>query len=172
MVVDTLQVVYIGEIVTSDKPEDVLVAYGLGSCVAVCMYDPVAKVGGMLHALLPTAPRGSKATDRPAKFVDRGVPVLIHLLLGMGARRTRLEAKLCGGAQLLSDPGQASAFGQNGRLNVGKLNVLAAEVALRTAGLRIRGRATGGTVGRTIKLHMLDGRVMVKTLARGEQVLW
>ncbi|MGD8623795.1 MAG: chemotaxis protein CheD [Anaerolineae bacterium] len=172
MLVNTLQVVYIGEIVTSDNPDETLVAYGLGSCVAVCLYDPIAKVGGMLHALLPTAPRGSKATDRPAKFVDRGVPMLTHLLQEMGARQYRMVAKLCGGAQLLSDPAQGPAFSQNGRLNVGKLNVLAADVALRTAGLPIKGRATGGTVGRTVRLHMADGRVTVKTLAHGERVLW
>ena len=87
--IENLRSVPIGEIATSDSAKDVLVAYGLGSCVAVCLYDPVARVGGMLHALLPDAPGGASSENgrdplSAARFVDRGAPLLIETLLKLG----------------------------------------------------------------------------------------
>jgi chemotaxis protein CheD len=164
---DNMRAVPIGEIIVSDAAEDVLVAYGLGSCVAVCLYDPAAQVGGMLHALLPSAPSHNGNNPTPsAKFVDQGTPLLVESLLRLGARRTRLIAQLCGGAQVLSAP----SF-DDGVLNIGQRNVLAAEAALRAARLRIHAQDTGGCSGRTVKLHVANGRVTVKSLGLGEQAL-
>ena len=164
---DNTCTVPIGEIVVSDAAEDALVAYGLGSCVAVCLYDPVAQIGGMLHALLPSAPNNNGNSPPPSpKFVDQGTPLLIESLLKRGAKRNRLVAKLCGGAQVLSAPGF-----ENGMLNIGERNVRAAEVALKAAGLRIQAQDTGGRVGRTVRLHVADGQVTVKDLGQGEQAL-
>ena len=158
-----VQAVQIGEMAASDSPTDVLVAYGLGSCVAVCLYDPVAQVGGMLHALLPTIPNG-QPPGNPAKFVDQGVPLLLESLLELGARRTRLIAKLCGGAQMVGSE-------SNRALNIGRLNVLAVEAALEAVQLKIRAQSTGGHCGRTVKFYLADGTVTVRTLQQGEQVL-
>jgi chemotaxis protein CheD len=153
----------------SKAPEDILVAYGLGSCVAICLYDPVARVGGMLHALLPTAPGTNSRNKNPGKltkFVDQGTPMLIESLLSLGARRTRLIARLCGGAKVLSAPGF-----EEGPLNIGARNVLAAETALQTQRLQIRAQDTGGDTGRTVRLYIADGTVTVKNLGHGEAVL-
>lgn len=172
---ENLHAVFIGEMVVSDNPADVLVAYGLGSCLAVCLYDPIAKVGGMLHALLPTAHGVQRAAPvnlpvtgahtRPTKFLDQGVPLLVEALVALGARPLYLTAKLCGGAQMLS------TANNNHQFNIGGLNLLAAEAALYTARIRIQARATGGHVGRTVKLYLIDGRVTVKTLHENEQIL-
>jgi chemotaxis protein CheD len=125
----------------------------------------------MLHALLPTAPerknnpgpvRG-RSGGNPTKFVDQGTPLLIESLLKRGARRSRLRAHLCGGAQLLD------ALGFNDSLNIGERNVLAAEKALRAAGFRVQGRATGGNVGRTVRLYIANGQVTVRSLEQGER---
>ncbi|MEE8392437.1 MAG: chemotaxis protein CheD [Anaerolineae bacterium] len=159
----------IGEIIASDAPNDVLVAYGLGSCVAVCLYDPVAQVGGLLHALLPTSTgnvfsdNGRKPT--PARFVDQGTPMLIESLVELGAQRSRMIARLCGGARVLS------ALDIVDFLNIGERNVQAAENTLRAEGIPVQAQATGGGIGRTVRLYMADGQVTVKSLARGEQVL-
>jgi chemotaxis protein CheD len=161
-VASNVQVVPIGEMAASGSPADVLVAYGLGSCVAVCLYDPVAKVGGMLHALLPTVPNGKPASN--PKFVDRGVPLLLESLLELGARRSRLIARLCGGAQMLGSE-------SNRTLNIGQLNVLAVEVALKAARLKIHAQTTGGHSGRTVRFYLADGTVTVRTLEQGERVL-
>jgi chemotaxis protein CheD len=167
---ENLRTVPIGEIVVSNDSADILVAYGLGSCVAICLYDPVAHVGGMLHALLPTAPDGSGRKGNPApppsaKFVDQGTPLLIESLLKLGAMRTRLSAQLCGGAQVLSAPGFENS------LNIGERNIMAAEHALEVAGIPIRAQATGGRIGRTTRLHIADGQVTVKSLGRSEQLV-
>ena len=162
-----LRAVTIGAVVTSRVPSEVLVAYGLGSCVAVCLYDPVTRVGGMLHALLPTAPDKRKTKDRRAKFVDEGVPLLIEELTKLGARRSRLIVLMCGGAKVLSIPG----LSDDGALNIGKRNVQAAEAALQAARLRVKAQDTGGNTGRTVKLYIDTGQVTVRSLGRAEQAL-
>ncbi len=158
--------VSIGEIVTSDQPNEVLVAYGLGSCVAVCLYDPVARVGGMAHALLPETPSsGEKAGSGPAKFVDQGVPALLAAVLKLGAQRSRLKIGLCGGGKVLTIPGA------NAQFPIGQRNVEAAEKALRQKGMAIHLQDTGGDTGRTVRLQVSDGQVTVKTFGKGIQVL-
>jgi chemotaxis protein CheD len=161
---DNLRAVPMGEMVVSDAPGDVLVAYGLGSCVTVCLYDPVARVGGMLHALLPSA-NGNGCRGKPTKFADQGVALLINALLEAGARSSRLVVSLCGGARMLS------ASGFNGLLSIGEHNVRSAQAALQVAGLQVQAQDTGGRAGRTVRLYVATGQVTVKTLKRGERVL-
>jgi chemotaxis protein CheD len=158
---EILRIVAIGELAVSQNHEDVLVAYGLGSCVAVCLYDPVRRAGGMLHALLPTAPQGHPQNSLP-KFVDRGVVLLIDALTQLGAKPNHLVAQLCGGAQMLSTPGLSDS------LKIGERNLQAANAALRVAGVPIRARAVGGSTGRTAKLYVADGQVTVKSVGKNE----
>ncbi len=163
---ENMRSVGIGEVITSDTPNDVLVAYGLGSCVAICLYDPVAQVGGMLHALLPTVPNGSTRAGNPLKFVDQGTPLLLMSLSKLGAKRTRLVAQLCGGAQALSAPG----FENDDLSSIGTRNVLAAQAALSAMGIPIKAQATGGRIGRTVRLHIADGQVKIRSLGQDVQV--
>jgi len=171
MTVSNSRVVRIGEFVVSNDPNDVLVAYGLGSCVVVCLYDPMANVGGMLHALLPTAQNENQLAVNPAKFVDQGVPLLLDAVLKQGARRIWLKSSLCGGAQLFNNHLMHNKPGDNGHLNIGQRNVLAAHEALKAAGIRLHAQATGGSAGRTVRLYLADGRTTVKTLGKGEEIL-
>lgn len=164
-VAENLRSVSIGELVVSNSPDDILIAYGLGSCVAVCVYDPVARVSGMIHSLLPTMPQGELLNGTPAKYVDQGIPLLVNQVISLGAQRSRLLVHLCGGAQMLTAPGF------NRALNIGERNVIAAQAGLQAAGLRIRGQATGGNSGRTVKLHVVNGQITVKTLGQGEKPL-
>jgi len=168
---DNLRSVSIGEIATSDTAQDVLVAYGLGSCVAVCLYDPVAQVGGMLHALLPTAPnsvsrRNGHNPPSATRFVDQGTRLLIEALLKRGAQRSRLTAQLCGGAQTLSAPGFTEDM-----WNIGERNVQTAQDTLYAERIWIQAHSTGGGIGRTVRFYIADGRVTVKSLGQGVQVL-
>ena len=166
-----LRPVSIGEIVTSNTDQDVLVAYGLGSCVAVCLYDPVTRVGGMLHALLPSAPdsiTGGNGHNPPSaiRFVDRGTRMLIEAVLKQGAQRGTLVAQLCGGAQTMSALGL-----QDDVLDIGERNVRTARDVLYAENVWIRAHATGGNIGRTARFYIADGRVTVKSLGQGVQVL-
>lgn len=163
---ENLRAVSIGEMIATADLDDVLVAYGLGSCVAVCVYDPVKKVAGMIHSLLPTAndQNGAEAAN-PAKYVDQGVFRLVDSVLALGAQTNRLVVRVAGGAQMLTVPGLSDS------LNIGQRNALAAEMALRKCGLRIKNQDTGGKAGRTVKLYVADGQVTVKTMGQGEQPL-
>ena len=161
---ENVRSVSIGEIIVSKDPNDVLVAYGLGSCVAICLYDSLTHVGGMLHALLPE-PTNGRVGGNPAKFVEQGVPLLIQSVVEMGASRIRLKAQFCGGAQMLSAPGFSDS------LNIGQRNVVAAEGSLKKAGTRITSKDTGGHIGRTARLTVADGAVIVTTRGKDEKSL-
>ncbi|MBN1875193.1 MAG: chemotaxis protein CheD [Anaerolineae bacterium] len=159
--IENIRPVRISDMMVSNHPADVLVAYGLGSCVGVCLYDPVARVGGMLHALLPTMTAGH-TEGMLTKFVDHGIPLLLTAMFDLGAMRYRLAAYLCGGASLL--------LGENFTdvLNIGERNVLMARSVLRAKGIPIKAEATGGSMGRTVRLYIATGLVTVKTMGRRE----
>lgn len=160
-----IRTVPIGEVVATDNTDDVLVAYGLGSCIAICMYDPVALVGGMLHALLPTSPANGREHGNYAKFVDRGIPILIEKLEELGGNHSQLITYLCGGAKMLTIPGE------DDKPHIGERNILAAEYILRESGLKIWARATGGNNGRTLKFFIDTGDAKVSSLGQEEKVL-
>ena len=140
---------------------DDLVAYSLGSCVGICLWDSAAKVAAMAHVVLPTAPAGPIAT--PGKYGDTAVPALLDALARAGAQRFRLQCKIAGGAAVL-------AIGGGGSLpKIGDRNVEAVKAALSKAGLRILGEQTGGNQGRTVRLEPPSGRVLVRTV-RGSEI--
>lgn len=161
----TVHSVSIGEMVVSKNPEDTLVAYGLGSCVAVSMYDPTTKVAGMIHSLLPQASKTNGGANTMAKFVDEGIPLLVETIQKAGANKNRLIVYLCGGAQMLAAPGFKNS------LNIGQRNVETAEAVLKTNGFKIQARSTGGNSGRTVKMQVSSGEITVKTLGEGEKTL-
>jgi chemotaxis protein CheD len=153
--------VSIGEVVVSGAAEDILAAYGVGSCVVVCLYDAEEQLGGMLHALLPVSIRNG-AAESP-KYVTQGIPLLVDALLDLGAKCSRLVAHLGGGAQILNRPGMET------RQPIGKRNVQTAELTLEMMGIPVVGRATGGTVGRTVRLYVKDGLVTVRSVGKQEE---
>jgi chemotaxis protein CheD len=139
--------------VTSDS-EAVLVTYALGSCVAVSAFDPFAKVGGLLHIMLPEC---SLQTERgrwnPYMYADTGVPLLLSQLAREGASKQRLVVRLAGGAQVLDD---------NGLFSIGARNHVSTRKALSKEGVLVRAEAVGGTVSRTVWLDMGSGRFLVR----------
>jgi chemotaxis protein CheD len=149
----------LGDLFTARAGE--LVAYSLGSCVGICLYDPIARVAAMAHVVLPAAP-GPTATP-PGKFADTAVPALLAALQKEGAQKFRLQCKIAGGAAVL-------ALGGGGSLpNIGLRNVEAVKAALAKAGIRIQAEQTGGNQGRTVRLDAATGRVLVRTV-RGTEV--
>ena len=138
-----------------------LVAYSLGSCVGICLWDPLVKVAAMAHVVLPTAPAGPVAT--PGKFGDTAVPAMLAALERAGALKYRLKCKIAGGAAVL-------AIGGGGSLpKIGDRNVEAVKAALAKVNVRVLGEQTGGNQGRTVRLEALTGRVLVRTV-RGSEV--
>jgi chemotaxis protein CheD len=143
---------------------DVLVTIGLGSCVAVVLHDPVAKVGGLAHILLPSPALGRK-DDSPAKFPQTAVPKLLELMAQQGANTRRVTARLAGGASMFA------GLAAPGTIQMGERNTVACRQVLMHHGVPISGQATGGDYGRTVKLWVADGRVEVSSVSHGVQTL-
>ena len=139
-----------------------LISYGLGSCIGVSLYDPVAKVGGLLHLMLPDS-KQSKASENPAKFADTGMPLLLKDVLALGASKTRLVAKMAGGAQMF-------AFAKaTDIMRVGARNAEAVKMHLKTMGIRLLAEDTGANYGRTVQINLENGVYTVKTMVKGEK---
>jgi chemotaxis protein CheD len=153
----------ISELAVSDKADDVLTTIALGSCVAVCLFDPVANVGGMLHFLLPDSKlNAARAQSQPAAFADTGIAALFHAAYALGAQKKRCRVRLVGGAEIASNGGSTG----DDVFQVGRRNVLAARAMLWRNGTLINGELVGGNSARTITMAMTDGRVSVKTDGR------
>jgi len=140
----------IGEIVVSRNPDDELVALGLGSCIGVVMSDAQAQVAGLAHVMLPES---GGARGPRGKFADTAVPELLQRVLGLGGVRARLRVAISGGAAM---------FGSGGQLDIGARNAVAVRDALRALGLRCDADETGGSEGRTLRIHVGTGVTTVR----------
>lgn len=97
-------IVGISDIKVSNNAQDILVTYALGSCIGIVVFDPVAKVGGMLHYMLPDSNLDqNKAKENPAMFADTGIPLLFKSCYKLGAEKKRMLVKVAGGASILDD---------------------------------------------------------------------
>lgn len=147
-------VVDIADMKIAEGAENELVTYALGSCIGVAIYDPVVKVGGMLHYMLPEAVLNpGKARENPFMFADTGIPMLFRAAYERGAVRKRLTIKLAGGANVLDH----SNF-----FNIGKRNYLAARKLFYKNNLLITSELVGGVSGKTMRLRLKDGNVEIK----------
>jgi chemotaxis protein CheD len=142
------------KIATGNDNGDEITTYALGSCIGVAIYDPVTRIGGMLHYMLPEASLNiEKARENPYMFADTGIPMLFRNAYQQGAVRSRLLIKLAGGANVMD----SSNF-----FNIGKRNYLAARKLLFKNNLLITSEMVGGVSGKTMKMRLSDGRVEIK----------
>ncbi len=148
----------------AERGEGVLVTLGLGSCVAIMLYDAESRAGAMAHVLLPSISLARDISNR-AKFPETAVPLLIERLKALGADPRRLSAKLAGGASMFSQ------LATPGTIQMGERNVLAARSALRGAGIPIVREAVGGERGRSVRFYLKDGRVEIRSVGTNELVI-
>lgn len=139
-----------------------LISYGLGSCIGISLYDPQTKIGGLLHIMLPDSTQ-ARVSDNPAKFADTGLPMMLNDVLGMGASKSRLVAKIAGGAQMFAFSNATDI------MRVGTRNAEAVKKILREMGIRVIAEDTGGSYGRTVQIDLTNGVYKVKTIDRGEK---
>lgn len=154
-----VRAVGIGE-VGIDMAPTTLAAFGLGSCVGLAAWDPVTRVGGLAHFMLPSGVGGGTAD--PAKYVDTGLPWFLGALAAAGAEMRLLQFKAAGGAAMF--------LGISASLQVGQRNISALGMALATAGLMLAAQDLGGAVGRTVRLDLTTGGLSVRTI-HGTSVL-
>lgn len=156
MVVDQGKLITVGiaDMRVSQDEASTIVTYSLGSCVGVVIYDPVVKVGGILHAMLPEAGDDRKSPGfNPFKYVDSGIPLLFKEAYKYGAKKNRLNVYVTGAAQILDD---------SGYFNIGKRNLAVVRKLFWKNGVMVDKEHVGGSVSRTVRLFLEDGLVTVK----------
>jgi chemotaxis protein CheD len=134
-----------------------LATYALGSCIGLAVYDPAARVGGMLHYMLPDSSIDpSRGSENPYKFADTGVPLLLNAVYARGGSKKRLVVLVAGAADM---------FEKMSGLEIGKRNYQALRKLLWKAGLLIHGEAVGGNQSRTIRLEIATGNLWLQESA-------
>lgn len=145
------------------KSPDVLQTCGLGSCVGICLWDPIRKLAGMAHIMLPSS--SINTGGNPAKFADTAIPFLITQMKKQGAETSRLVAKIAGGSQMFSFSNSSDI------MKIGDRNTEAVKQGLKKAGIRLLASDTGGSYGRTIEFHSENGSLYIKTVNVGEKYI-
>lgn len=144
-------IVGVADAALSDKPGDIIVTHALGSCLGITIHDPVAKVGGMLHVMLPLSTVDpAKAETKPWMFINTGVPKFFRALYDIGAKKSRLTVKVAGGANV-----QAG----NDHFAIGKRNHIVLKKIFWKNGILIDAEDVGGTRARTMYLEIGTGKV-------------
>ncbi|HDY88321.1 MAG TPA: chemotaxis protein CheD [bacterium] len=143
----------VADMKVSDDPDSTLVTYSLGSCLGIVIYDPVAKVGGLLHVMLPEANENKNSKGfNPCKYVDTGVPVLFKKAYKYGAKKNRMIVAVTGGSQILDE---------SGFFNIGKRNLASLRKLFWKNGVMVDKEHVEGNVARTVRLNILDGAITV-----------
>ena len=157
-------VVGVADMKLSSDPGSVLVTYSLGSCIGLAIYDPVAKVGGLLHYMLPESSLDKvKAQKNPYMFGDTGIPLLFKSAYKYGAKKNRLKVIVVGGAQILD---------QEGLFNIGKRNYTLLRKMFWKNNVMIDYQDIGGNTNRTLKIDISNGQAWLKTLGKGIKKIW
>ena len=150
-------VVGIADMKTSTEKDDEIITYALGSCLGITVYDPLAKVGGMLHVMLPDSTIDpEKAEKNPYMFIDTGLPLLFHTLYRYGAKKERIIIKVAGGGAWIG--------GRDGdtRFQIGKRNFAKLRQVLWKNGVFLNAHDIGGESSRTMRLDVGTGEVMLR----------
>ncbi len=148
-------IVGISDIKISNNLSDTIVTYALGSCIGIAVYDPIARVGGMLHYMLPDSTLDErKARDNPAMFADTGIPSLFKACYSLGAEKKRMIVRVAGGASILDD---------TNFFRIGQKNIMAMRKIFWKNNVMITTEDTGANHNRTVRLEMATGKTYVKT---------
>ena len=146
------------------RPPDMITTIGLGSCVGIAIRDKIAKVGGLVHVMLPNS-QEVKSNGNPAKFADTGIPELVKRLEKMGAVKSRMVAKIAGGATMFSFQSKSELMG------IGDRNVAATKQALKQLGIPSLAEDTGANYGRTVTFDPETGDYEIKAVGKPLKVI-
>ena len=146
------------------KAPDMITTLGLGSCIGIALYDPVVKIGGLAHIMLPDS-RQMRNNSNIAKFADTGIEELVKRMIAAGANRRRLVAKIAGGAKMFEVSG-LSTIG-----NVGERNAQASKAKLKQMGIPLLAEDTGSNYGRTVELYPSTGEFYIKAVGKTRRII-
>ena len=145
------------------RPPDSITTLGLGSCVGIVLYDPVKKIAGLVHVMLPDSTKIMNNTNK-YKFADTGIDALIEDMAKLGAVKRNLVAKIAGGAQMFS-------FNNLEMMRIGERNVEATKDKLDRLSIRILAEDTGANYGRTIVFSPETGLLHIRSVGKELKVL-
>lgn len=143
------------------KSPDAVTTLGLGSCVGIALRDPQTKIGGLAHIMLPDSKQIKDNSNIP-KFADTGIEELVRQMVAAGAAKSRLQAKIAGGAQMFSFQNKSNL------LRVGERNVEATKAKLAELGIPILAQDTGDNYGRTVIFFPENGDFIIRAVGREE----
>ena len=146
------------------KSPDIITTLGLGSCIGIAVFDPSSKVGGLAHIMLPDSTK-IKNNSNIAKFADTGIEELIRRVTEAGASKTRLVAKIAGGAKMFAVSGLSDVG------NIGARNAEASKAKLKELGIPLLAEDTGLNYGRTVELHCETGEFYVKSVGKPIKII-
>jgi chemotaxis protein CheD len=155
--------VKVADFAVGKNGDTVITTVGLGSCVAIALYDPTTRVGALAHVLLPSESMARDTSNR-AKFPAAAVPLLLARMKELGSR-SGVSARLVGGASMFA------SLLPNGTANIGERNIAASRAALAAAGVPLLAEDVGGDYGRSVYFHLMDGRIEVHSLKAGRRVI-
>lgn len=147
------------------KFPDNLTTIGLGSCIGIAMYDPITKITGLAHIMLPDSTT-MKNNSNIAKFADTGIPELYNQMIALGAQKGRMWAKIAGGAKMFDLGGSSTSA-----INVGERNAQASINAIRKLGIPLIGQDTGLNYGRTVEIYSENGNYLIKSVGKPQKTI-
>lgn len=139
----------------------ILKTTGLGSCVGLTLFDPLRKVAGMAHVMLPSSDIARETKMNLAKYADTAIPELLDRMIAAGAMVERMKAKMAGGAQMFAMSGQSDS------LRIGPRNVDSCTEMLNKFKIPILSQDTGGSFGRTIEFNSISGMLSIRSVQFG-----
>ena len=146
------------------RDPDIITTLGLGSCIGIALYDPLTKIGGLAHIMLPDSTK-MRNNSNIAKFADTGIEELLNRMIKAGAVKSRLVAKIAGGAKMF----EVSGLSDIG--NVGQRNAEASRAKLKQLGIRLIAEDTGLNYGRTVELHCDNGDYYIKSVGKPLKII-
>ncbi|MFG6352663.1 MAG: chemotaxis protein CheD [Oscillospiraceae bacterium] len=145
------------------KGEGMLVTYALGSCIGICLHDPALKLGALVHIMLPLNMETGR--KNPMKYADTGIRETLKQMEAKGASRSRITAKIAGGAMMFKDGGSGSLG------NIGQRNIESVKLNLKKEGIRLLKEDVGGAVARTLLFDVNSGLGCIRCYGRKELII-
>ena len=147
------------------KAPDKLMTPALGSCIGICVFDPVIKIGVLAHIMLPHVTQLKNMSSNRAKFADTALEMIVEMMNKNGANPSHLQAKIAGGSQMFK------FSGENDIMKIGDRNSQAVQENLQKHQIKLIAKDIGGSYGRTIIFDPASGELLVRTIGHGERVI-
>ena len=142
--------------------EGMLITYALGSCIGICLYDPVLRLAALVHVMLPLNMETGRKS--PLKYADSGIRETSKQMEARGAKRSRITAKIAGGARMFDVPGNGSLG------NIGQRNIESVHMTLKREGIKLLKEDVGGSVARTLLFDAATGQACVRSYGKPELI--